>query len=95
MQIRNEIAVPEQPAPVVRVTNEITEREQAAPVVHVAVEAVMPEQPAPQVDVHVEAVMPDEIKTAITAMPERTTTTSIQRDSAGNIKTSVQTEKDA
>lgn len=92
-RVDNHIAAPE--APVVNVTNEITEREQAAPVVQVSVEAVMPEQPAPQVDVHVEAVMPSEMKTAITALPDRRTTTEIVRNGAGEIVESVQHERDA
>lgn len=94
-EVRNEITVQPAAAPEVNVTVEAIMPEQPAPQVEVHVEAIMPDQPAPQVEVHVEAVMPDEIKTAITAMPDRRTTTELQRDSNGNIKTSVQTEKDA
>jgi lambda family phage portal protein len=89
-ETRNEITVPPAPPSPVEIRNEITLPEQAAPTVEVRVEAVMPEQAAPVVEVHVE--MPDEMK--ITALPTRITTTDIQRDSAGNIKASTQTEKD-
>lgn len=91
-RVDNHIAAPE--APVVNVTNEITEREQAAPVVQVSVEAPAVTVAAPEVTVQVEAIMPEQQQIEITAMPDRRTTTSIVRDSNGNIKESVQTEKD-
>jgi len=50
-EIRNEIHLHEQAAPVIEVKNEIHEREQPAAVINVA---------APNVDVTVEAIMPDE-----------------------------------
>lgn len=58
--------------------------------VEVRVEAVMPEQSAPVVEVKVET--PDEIR--IASLPERRTTTEIARDSAGDIVTSTQVERD-
>lgn len=91
-RVDNHIAAPE--APVVNVTNEITEREQAAPVVQVSVEAPAVTVAAPEVTVQVEAIMPEQQQIEITALPDRRTTTSIVRDSNGNIKESVQTEKD-
>ena len=85
-EIRNEIHLPEQAAPVIEVKNEIHEREQPAPVINIA---------APNVDVTVEAIMPDEVKTTIVSLPDRKTTTEIVRDSKGNIAQSTQTETDA
>lgn len=82
--------MPDQPAPQVTVQNHIQTPE---PQVEIHVEAVMPDQPAPQVTVHNAIETPSEIK--ITAMPERETSTTIQRDGAGNIIKSTQTEKDA
>jgi lambda family phage portal protein len=89
-EIRNDIVVQPAAAPVVEIRNEITA---PAPVVEVHVEAIMPEQPAPQIDVTVE--LPDELRMAITAMPDRITTSAIARDpSSGNITATTQTEKD-
>ena len=88
-EIRNDIVVQPAAAPVVEIRNEITT---PAPVVEVHVEAIMPEQPAPQIDVTVE--MPDELRMAITAMPDRITTSAIARDAGGNIVTTTQTETD-
>jgi lambda family phage portal protein len=73
-------------APAVQVTNEITERAQPAPIINVA---------APEVTVEVEAIMPAQSEIAITSMPDRQTTSTITRDSAGNIKQSSQIEQDA
>lgn len=84
-EIRNEINVPQTPAPAVEVRNEIHEREQPAPVINVA---------APQVDVTVEAIMPEEVKTTIVGMPTRETTSRVERDSNGNITSTTQTETD-
>jgi len=93
--VRASINVAPSEAPVVNVTNEITERAQEAPVVQVSVEAPSVTVAAPEVTVEVEAIMPEREEIAIVSLPDRRTTTSIVRDSAGNIKESVQTEKDA
>lgn len=85
-EVRNEISVEPAEVPVIHVTNQIIEREQAAPVIHVA---------APNVEVTVEATMPAQSEVTIVGLPDRQTTTEIVRDSKGDIKTSVQTEKDA
>lgn len=74
----------------------------------VTVEAHMPEQGAPQVDVTVEAIMPapvvhvtNEVQPApvsevrIVSMPDRKTTTEVERDKRENIVTTTQLEKDA
>lgn len=86
-EIRNDIVVHPAAAPTVEIRNEIS-----APAVEVYVDAVMPEQPPAQIDVTVE--LPDEMRMAITAMPERVTTSAIGRDAGGNITTTLQTEKD-
>lgn len=83
-EIKADIHVPAAAAPIVEVR---------AGDVHV--EAIMPAQGAPTVNVNVEAVMPDEMRTAITAMPSRETTTKIERDpKTGDIIKSTQTEQD-
>jgi hypothetical protein len=99
-EIRNEIRMPDQPAPEVTVTNEIHEREMPAPVVNVSNEIHEREQPAPIINVApaavtVENIMPDEIKTTIASMPDRVTTSTIDRDKNGNITKTTQTETDA
>jgi lambda family phage portal protein len=99
-EIRNEIRMPDQPAPEVTVTNEIYERDMPAPVVNVSNEIHEREQPAPIINVApaavtVENIMPDEIKTTIASMPDRVTTSSIERDKTGNITKTTQTERDA
>jgi lambda family phage portal protein len=93
-EVRNDINVQPAAAPLVEVKNEITT---PAPVVNVEsrVEAVMPDQAAPVVNVNVEAVMPDELKTAITSMPKRKTTSAIKRNDANEITSTTQTEQDA
>lgn len=60
----------------------------------VRIDAIMPEQDAPVVNVNVEAVMPDEMKMAISAMPDRETSTIVVRDQNGNITSSKQVERD-
>lgn len=60
----------------------------------VRVEAIMPTPDAPVVNVNVEAIMPDEIKMAISSMPDRETTTNIERNASGEIVKSVQIESD-
>ena len=65
--------------------------EQVAPNVDVTVEAVMPEQPAPVVEVKVET--PDTIR--IAEMPARVTTSEVERNMAGEIVRTTQTERDA
>jgi hypothetical protein len=57
-----------------------------APIININVE------PTP---ITVEAIMPAQTEIAITAMPIRKTTTTILRDQAGDIATSVQVESDA
>lgn len=93
-RIDNHLPAPsiEVAAPQVEIRNEIELPEQPAPQVEVTVEAVMPEQIAPAIEVNVE--LPDEIKMAITAMPERVTETTVSYDSAGDIRTTTQVEKD-
>ena len=92
--VRNAITVQPAAAPTVEVTNEITT---PTPVVNVEsrVEAVMPAQEAPVVNVSVEAVMPDKSEVTIVAMPERETTSGVERNSAGEIVKTTQVEKDA
>lgn len=92
-EIRNDITLPTQEAPIVNITNAITEREQAAPVVNVAAPVV--NVAAPEVTVEVEAIMPAETQMHIVSLPDRVTTTAIERDGNGNIKQSKQTERDA
>ena len=86
---RNEIIVPAQPAPEVRV--EVAAPHVTVEATEVRVEAIMPEQPAPVVEVTVE--MPDEMR--IVSLPDRATTTTIKRDIGGNIVESTQMERDA
>lgn len=81
--------MPEQAAPQVTIENRMPE--QPAPNVEVTVEAVMPEQPAPVVEVKVET--PDTIR--IAEMPARVTTSEVERNMAGEIVRTTQTEADA
>lgn len=60
----------------------------AAPVVQVTNEV-----PVPAVEVH--ATMPDTMRMEIQSMPARTTSSSVERDQAGNIVRTTQTERDA
>lgn len=108
IHVHANIDMPDQPAPVMTVADGAFHVNVPAPVVsnHIHV----PEQPAPQIDVHVEAVMPDqpapvihvknEVQPAeirevkITAMPDRETTSTVERDSKGNIVKTRQTEQD-
>lgn len=92
-EFRVDAHLPAQPAPVVEVRNEIIEREQAPAVVHITNEITVPDQPAPVVNN--EVVMPSRMEMSVVSMPDRETTTTVSRDSAGNIKTSTQIEKDA
>ena len=93
-EIKADIHVPPAAAPIVEIRNEITTPEQAAPTVEVHVEARMPEQAAPVVEVNVE--IPAETTTHIASMPDRVTTSTVERDAkTGNIKTTRQTERDA
>ena len=85
-EIRIDNHLPAQAAPVVEVRNEIHEREQAAPIINVA---------APNVEVTVEANMPAQSDIRILEMPDRVTTSSIERDGKGSIVQTTQTEKDA
>ena len=85
-ETRNEINLPEQPAPVVNITNEIEAPELPETIINVA---------APNVEVTVEANMPAQSEVSIVAMPDRKTTSEIVRDGSGNIKQSTQTETDA
>lgn len=91
---------PEQPAPVVNVAPADVQVSVAAPqvtvepaAVEIRAELVLPEQPAPAVEVNID--MPEELRMAITAMPERRTDTAIERNLAGDIVKSTQTERDA
>lgn len=88
------------PASVVEVTAPDVRVDVAAPSVtveppdvEVRVDAIMPEQAAPVVEVNVE--MPDELKMAVTNMPDRKTTTTIERNASGEIIKSSQLEQDA
>ena len=94
-EVRNDVHVP---APVVNVEPAAVQVDVAAPAVsiepaavEVRVEAIMPEQAAPVVEVNVET--PDEIR--IAALPERVTTSRVERDGAGNIIRTEQVEADA
>jgi HK97 family phage portal protein len=103
--VQNTVNVPEQSAPVVNVGGTVVNMPETV----VNIEAVMPEQKAPVVNVaapnvNVEAPTvnhitnvntPDGVKMEITAMPDRTETSTIARDSNGNITKAVKTEKDA
>jgi lambda family phage portal protein len=91
-EVKNEIHLPANEAPVVNVTNEVNEREQPAPVIHVAAPVV--NVAAPEVTATFEAIMPAQSDVRITSLPDRVTTTEIVRDGNSNITSSVQTEKD-
>lgn len=91
-EIRNEIHLPTQDAPVVNVTNEVNEREFPAPVINFA---PVTNVAAPEVTVEFDAIMPAETQINIASLPERVTTTEIVRDGNGNITESKQTERDA
>lgn len=90
-EVRNEINLPPSEVRVDVAAPSVTVE---SPAVEVTVEAVLPEHPAPQVDVHVEAVMPDEIRAAIVSLPERVTTSNVERDGNGNIVKTTQIEND-
>jgi hypothetical protein len=89
-ETRNEINVPAQPAPQVKVDVAAPNVTIEPAAVEVRLEATIPAQAAPVVEVNVD--MPDEFK--ITAMPTRETTTKIERNSAGDITKSTQVERD-
>ena len=78
---------PSDPTPITFAPNIEAAKEQPAPVVNLQAGDVT--VPATVVNV----TMPDEIK--IAAMPERVTTTEVERDAEGNITTTVQKEIDA
>lgn len=68
--------------------------EQAAPIVNVQAGDVVvqvPEQPAPVINVQAAPIG----EVAIMSMPTRTTSTKVKRDKAGNIETTIQTERDS
>jgi len=79
-------------APEVRVNVEAPAVTVQPPAVEVRVDAHMPEQRAPDVQVTVE--MPDELKMAVTSLPARETTSTVERNSAGDIVKTKQTEMD-
>ena len=96
-EIRNEIIVQPAPAPHIEIRNE------AAPAPVLQVDVHVPQQAAPEVkvdvhpptvEVHVEAIMPDKSEVAITSMPTRETSSTIERDGKGNIIKTTQTERD-
>ena len=82
--VRNEIVEREQSPPVVQISNEIVERAQSAPIINVA---------APNVTV--ENILPEKSEVTIVAMPDRLTSTEIERNGNGDIIKSTQTESDA
>jgi HK97 family phage portal protein len=91
------VNLPEQAPPVVNVTVE----KQDAPIVNVTVpetniivEAVMPEQAAPVV-YNNNVVNADSMKMEIVSMPDRVTTSVVERDAAGNITKAQNLERDA
>ena len=83
-------AVTVQPA---AITVENRQEAQAAPNVEVRVEAIMPEQPAPTVEVTVE--QPAEMTMHVASMPNRRTTSGVERNLAGEIIKTEQIETDA
>lgn len=91
-EVRNQVNVPQQAAPVVQVPITVQEREQAVPVINVAAPVV--NVAAPAVDVSVEAVMPAQSEVAIVSMPNRQTLSSVERDGAGAIVNTTQVETD-
>ncbi|MBP8169301.1 MAG: phage portal protein [Azonexus sp.] len=90
-EIRHDITLPEQAAPVVNITNAIAERELPAPVIHFA---PVNNVAAPEVTVEVDAIMPAETEMRIVSLPDRVTTTQIERDANGAITNSKQVETD-
>ena len=90
--VRNEITVQPAAAPAVTVTNEINEREQATPVINFNPTTNVA---APEVTVEVDAIMPAETEMRIISLPDRVTTSEIERESNGAIKKTTQTERDA
>ena len=69
--------------------------EQAPPTVTVQPAEVRVDVAPAAVEVHVEAIMPAQSEVSIVAMPDRETTSSVERNNAGEIVKTKQTEKDA
>lgn len=93
-EIKVENILPDQPAPQVHVETNPTPLQVnvAAPNVEAHFEATIPQ---PNVSI-INDVQPAEIKeVSITSLPQRVTTSDVQRDAQGNIIRSIQTEKDA
>lgn len=67
----------------------------AAPVVNVQPADVRVDVQPPAVEVHVEAIMPAQSEISIVAMPDRETTSKIERNSANEIVKTTQLETDA
>jgi lambda family phage portal protein len=81
------------PAAQTSVLVENRQEAQAAPNVEVRVEAIMPKQTVPVVEVNVE--LPDEMTMNVASMPARRTTSSVERNLAGEIERTEQIETDA